>query len=66
MPIYEYCCESCGREFEILVMGSGEEVDCPHCQSQKVKRMLSCFSTTDGGAASQPGGSGCAPRGGFS
>ena len=66
MPIYEFCCHSCGREFETLVMGSNEKVECPQCQSKDVKRMLSCFSTKDSGGISLSGGGGCAPKGGFS
>jgi putative FmdB family regulatory protein len=63
MPIYEYCCQACGRDFEILVMGSDEKISCPHCDSVKVKRMLSCFSTSAEGPSAAGG---CAPSGGFS
>jgi putative FmdB family regulatory protein len=40
MPIYEYCCEGCGREFETLVLGKAEP-ECPSCQSRDLKRLLS-------------------------
>jgi putative FmdB family regulatory protein len=63
MPIYEYCCEKCGKEFETLVMGSKDKPACPKCGGKKVKRMLSCFSTQDG---ISPASGACAPSGGFS
>ena len=40
MPIYEYACQGCGREFETLVLG-GEEPSCPSCQSRDLDRLLS-------------------------
>ena len=40
MPIYEYSCEACEHEFEILVRGETEP-ECPSCQSQDLKRLLS-------------------------
>jgi putative FmdB family regulatory protein len=40
MPIYEYSCESCGHEFETLVLGKTKP-ECPSCQSQDLKRLLS-------------------------
>ena len=40
MPIYEYCCEACGKEFETLVLRKTEP-ECPSCQSQDLKRLLS-------------------------
>ena len=40
MPIYEYACQACGREFETLVLGR-EEPSCPSCQSRDLDRLLS-------------------------
>jgi putative FmdB family regulatory protein len=40
MPIYEYCCEACGHEFEALVLRKTEP-ECPSCQSGDLKRLLS-------------------------
>ena len=39
MPIYEYCCEACGHEFEALVLRKTEP-ECPSCQSGDLKRLL--------------------------
>ncbi len=45
MPIYEYVCQSCGTKFEKLVRGmsSTEPIECPECNSQKVKKAFSVF-----------------------
>ncbi len=40
MPIYEYKCNSCDKEFETLVMGSSTP-DCPKCDSQDLTRLMS-------------------------
>ena len=49
MPIYEYHCESCDRDFEYLVIGSQEPEGCPHCHSTELCRRLSvCGFVTKG------------------
>jgi len=40
MPIYEYHCEDCNRDFECLVFGK-EQPDCPTCNSTSVCRLMS-------------------------
>ncbi len=40
MPIYEYICDSCGNEFELLVRGS-ETPACPECANAELTRKLS-------------------------
>jgi putative FmdB family regulatory protein len=40
MPIFEYTCKSCGREFETLVR-TGSTPGCPACQSTELERMIS-------------------------
>ncbi|MCL6503384.1 MAG: zinc ribbon domain-containing protein [Pirellulales bacterium] len=40
MPLYEYQCEGCGGQYELLVRGT-EEIRCPQCHSQRLVRMLS-------------------------
>ncbi len=42
MPIYEYHCNGCNEEFEVLVFGN-KEVNCPKCASKDVKKKLSAF-----------------------
>ena len=40
MPIYEYKCRACGREFEELVK-LGETPDCPSCSGNDLERLVS-------------------------
>jgi putative FmdB family regulatory protein len=40
MPIYEYACQECGREFETLVR-SDTVPDCPSCHSTDLAKKLS-------------------------
>lgn len=49
MPIYEYSCQSCRREFETLVR-SDSVPSCPECGSTDLAKRLSVFAT-----ASTPG-----------
>ena len=56
MPIYEYSCEKCQNEFELLIR-SDETPICPTCGGEKVHRELSvpaAHSTSDGLAVHQP------------
>ena len=42
MPIYEYQCGSCRRQFEQRQSFSDEPVKvCPHCGAEEVRRLLS-------------------------
>jgi len=40
MPIFEYACKACGREFETLVR-AGTIPACPDCASTVLERLLS-------------------------
>ncbi len=57
MPIYEYVCNSCGKKFSQLVLSLEDKQDirCPHCGSEDVKRVFSPFGSL--GASSGSGGS---------
>jgi putative FmdB family regulatory protein len=54
MPIYEYKCHACGREFETLVMGSTQP-QCPDCSSHELSRLMSAcgFVSRATGAAGE-------------
>jgi len=57
MPIYEYACNDCGNQFEILVR-SGDTPACPSCHSNQLEKQLSVFATTGNstkGAPAMPG-----------
>ncbi len=43
MPIFEYACKRCSREFEQLVMG-GAIPECPACKSRDLDKRLSAFA----------------------
>lgn len=40
MPIFEYHCQACGHEFEMLVL-KGAVPACPACQADTLERMIS-------------------------
>jgi len=45
VPIYEYACGDCGRQFETLVR-SGTTPECPACHSQTLQKKLSATAAT--------------------
>jgi len=63
MPIFEYVCQNCGKEFEKLVFRTDEEVVCPACGQQSVNKLMSAcaakvgykFTSTSKGASSCTG-----------
>lgn len=61
MPIYEYNCPNCGEEFEKLVrsMSAADQVTCPTCNSDKVRRKVSLVASKGGSAACSTCSTGC-------
>jgi len=47
MPVYEYQCKKCGKEFEKLVMGEKKPV-CPECGSKSLSKKFSVFAAHGG------------------
>ncbi|MBI5902115.1 MAG: zinc ribbon domain-containing protein [Deltaproteobacteria bacterium] len=42
MPIYEYRCTDCGKEFEVIQKFSDKPItDCVHCSGKKVEKLIS-------------------------
>ena len=41
MPIYEYHCNTCGHDFEYLVLGGSEPGHCPDCTATTVCKLMS-------------------------
>ena len=60
MPIYEYRCKKCRKEFECLVLGGSSDVCCPECKGKKVERLMSAASFKSSGKyVSSAASSGC-------
>ena len=59
MPIYEFSCDQCEKEFEKLVMNTSEKIACPKCKSKKVRRVMSAFAFSVGGKFKSTAGSSC-------
>jgi putative FmdB family regulatory protein len=64
MPIYEYHCQDCQAQFELLrsFKDADAEVTCTECQGKNVRRKLSLFNAATSSSAITNGGgcSGCA------
>jgi putative FmdB family regulatory protein len=59
MPIYEFHCEKCGRDSEILVRSANwKNSECPHCGSKKLSKKFSTFASASAGGASSSGNGG--------
>lgn len=76
MPIFEYICKACEKQFEAIVTGS-KKAHCPSCDSTKLEQLLSSFAVgsvkgkgdfaKSAGFSKRRGGGGCGscgdPRG---
>ena len=47
MPIFEFLCQGCGKQFEALVR-SAEKPHCPKCNSTRLEQQLSVFAAATG------------------
>jgi len=66
MPIYEYHCDDCAKELELLVPNSRAQPDCPHCGGKKLTKLLSTFAAkgdSSSSSASSSSSGGCCPCG---
>ena len=41
MPIFEYACKKCGKEFEALVLKTTPAPSCPKCKSSELEKLIS-------------------------
>ena len=57
MPIYEFHCEKCEQDSEILVRSSDwAGTKCPHCGSTKIEKKFSTFASATAGNATPASG----------
>ncbi len=49
MPLYEFSCNDCGREFEELVLKEQDQVFCPDCGSSRAQKLISAVRFKTGG-----------------
>src|SRR5882724_506682 len=55
MPIYEFHCEKCGKESELLVRSAKwEGTPCPHCGSTRLEKKLSVFASSGPAGGPEP------------
>ena len=48
MPIYEVVCDDCGRRGEVLVSAHDAPLNCPHCGSDRARKLMSATSSRTG------------------
>jgi len=63
MPIYEFICNHCKSQWEILVLGTEKHKTkyCPKC-AKELKKIMSSFANPKGGISTQS----CSSTTGFS
>jgi putative FmdB family regulatory protein len=76
VPIFEFLCKDCGKTNEILVFNAGDQLKCPACKGENLKKLLSAHASVQGSSGhempgpgdtaccgSSPGMAGCAGPG---
>ena len=50
MPIYEYKCKDCNKEFELLTTSAKDDqkIQCPTCKSANVTKLISAGAPLSG------------------
>ncbi len=57
MPIYEFTCNKCGKEFEALILSKDDSMPaCPECNGKDVSKLMSVGSFRAQGIPSGGGG----------
>ena len=61
MPIYEFHCDDCGKNFDKLcsIKDNLDDVTCKYCSGNNVKKRVSSFATTGNRNNLQLGESSC-------
>jgi putative FmdB family regulatory protein len=47
MPMFEYTCKSCGKQFESIVWKDEKTSPCPECKSEDVEKNISVASVKE-------------------
>ncbi len=55
MPIYEYHCRECGKDFEIFVRSAQQKLTCS-CGSSDLEKKFSVFAVSEAPGSSQASG----------
>jgi putative FmdB family regulatory protein len=64
MPLFEYACRGCGRQFEAFVTAD-RTASCPACESVDLQKLLSSPGMVGtGGSRETPAPAGCRSQGG--
>jgi putative FmdB family regulatory protein len=51
MPLFEYQCHDCGRQFEYLARAE-QSPTCPSCSGANLQKLLSVFAVNTGSSSS--------------
>ncbi len=54
MPLYEYECKKCGKQFEkvVSISEADKKQACPHCGGKDTEKLLSVFATKSSASSS--------------
>ncbi len=63
MPIYEYECRDCGRQFEKIVYRASSPTVCETCGSSRVEKRYSAFAVVASGSVRSEAPAGCSTCG---
>ena len=63
MPIYEYECGDCGRQFEKIVYPSSGPATCDDCGSSRVEKRYSAFAVVASPSLKSEAPAGCSTCG---
>jgi putative FmdB family regulatory protein len=62
MPIYEFHCDKCDKDSEVLVRSSKwQGAKCPHCGSTRLSKKLSVFASSVSGGGNEAPACGMKP-----
>lgn len=59
MPLFDFKCKKCSKEFEALVLGMVKP-ECPECKSKDLVKLMSSYACSRSRGGSSDGGSACA------